>query len=87
MTVEVCQADRKGDTCDTLLTDLRVELLLASTRQILTSGITDANGKVTLSVSVPDGSQILLSIPVLGLEIALAPNAAEVPVRVPPGGA
>jgi hypothetical protein len=87
VTVEVCQADRKDDTCDTSFADLRVELLLASTRQVLTSGITDASGRVTLSVSVPAGSQILLSIPALGLEAALAANATEVPVRVPAGGA
>ena len=87
VTVEVCQADRKDDTCDTSLADLRIELLLASTRQVLTSGVTDASGRVTLSVSVPAGSQVLLSIPALGLETALAANATEVPVRVPAGGA
>jgi len=85
--VAVCQADRTGDTCDAPISDMRVALLLTATRQLLTSGITDANGKVTLSVSVPEGSQILLSIPALGLETALAANATEVPVRVPAGGA
>jgi len=87
VTVEVCQAAPRSDTCDTPLADLHIELLLAATRQILTSNLTDTSGRVTLSVSVPAGSQILLSIPALGLEWALGEKATEVPVRVPKGGA
>lgn len=87
VTAEVCQAKRGTDTCDTPLPDLRIELLLSATRQTLTSGVTDGAGRVTLSVSVPEGSQILLSIPTLGLETALGTNVTDVPVRLPAGGA
>jgi hypothetical protein len=85
VTVEVCQAAQRGDACDMPLADLRVELLLAATRQILTGNLTDTSGRVTLSVSVPTGSQILLSIPALGLESVLGEKVTEVPVRVPKG--
>lgn len=86
VTVEVCRAAKQGDGCGEPLAGLRVDLMLAATRQVLTGNVTDANGKVTLSVSVPDGSQIVLAIPALGLETPLGANVTEVPVRVPAGG-
>jgi len=87
VTVTVCRAAPSGDDCGTPLAGLRVALLLAATHQLRTSGVTDANGTVTLSVSVPAGSQLLLAIPALGLETPLAANATAVPVRVPQGDA
>lgn len=87
VTVEVCRAAKQGDGCGEPMAGLRVDLMLTATRQVLTGNVTDANGKVTLSVSVPDGSQVLLAIPVLGLETPLGSNVTEVPVRVPAGGA
>lgn len=86
VTVEVCRAVTQGDACAEPLAGLRVDLMLSATRQVLTGNVTDTNGRVTLSVSVPDGSQILLAIPVLGLETPLGSNVTEVPVRIPARG-
>ena len=85
VTVEVCRS-AKGDACAEPLAGLRVDLLLSATRQVLTGNVTDAYGRVTLSVSVPAGSQVVLAIPALGLETPLGLNATELPVRVLGGG-
>lgn len=85
VTVEVCRS-AKGATCVEPLAGLRVDLLLTATRQVLTGNVTDAHGRVTLSVSVPNNSQVVLAIPALGLETPLGSNVTEVPVRVLSGG-
>ncbi len=87
VTVEVCTSSSRPTDCGTPLSGVRIELLLAATRQVLTSNVTDTSGRVTLSVSVPTGSQVLLAIPALGLEAALGENETMVPVRVSKGGA
>lgn len=83
VTVEICRAPRQGDGCAQPLAGVRVDLLLAATRQVLTSNLTAADGRVTLSVSVPVGGQVLLQIPALGLELPLAPEVTALPVRLP----
>ncbi len=87
VTVEVCTAGSRPNDCTTPLSGVRIELLLTANRQVLTSNVTDTSGRVTLSVSVPTGSQVLLAIPALGLEAPLGENETTVPVRVSKGGA
>lgn len=86
VTIEICGSTKQTEACEKPLPGLRVLLMLAATRQVLTSGLTGADGRVMLSASAAEGSQLLLAIPALGLETALAPNAAELPIRVPEGG-
>ncbi len=82
--IEVCTAVLKDQrACGTVLAGLRVEVRLASTLAIQVQGVTDAEGRVTLSTSVPPGTQLVLSIPVLGVQSAIANEATELPVRVP----
>lgn len=81
--IEVCTAVKDQRTCGTALAGLRVEVRLASTLAIQVQGGTDAEGRVTLSTSVPAGTQLVLSIPVLGVQTAIATAATELPVRVP----
>jgi hypothetical protein len=82
--IEVCTAALKDQrACGTALAGLRVEVRLASTLAIQVQGVTDAEGKVTLSTSVPPGTRLVLSIPVLGMQAAIANEATELPVRVP----
>lgn len=85
VTVTVCRVPRTGAACATPLVGLHLALLLAATRQVLTNGSTDRAGMVTLSVSVPSGSLVLLTIPALGLETPLGERVTDVPVRVPQG--
>ena len=82
--IEVCTAALKDQrACGTALSGLRVEVRLASTLAIQVQGVTDAEGKVTLSTSVPPGTRLVLSIPVLGMQTDIANEATELPVRVP----
>ena len=82
--IEICTAVPKDQpACGTPLASLRVEVRLAATLAVQVQGVTDAEGKVTLSTSVPSGTRLLLSIPALGVQTDIANDATELPVRVP----
>ena len=82
--IELCTAVPKDQrACGTPLASLRVEIRLAATLAVQVQGVTDAEGKVTLSTSVPSGTRLLLSIPALGVQTDIANDATELPVRVP----
>lgn len=83
--VTICRAARQADPCTRPVAGLRVELLLAATRQSLTAGFTDAAGRITLAASAPAGSLLLLRASALGFEAELAPSAADLTVRIPQG--
>lgn len=85
LAVTACRAVRQADPCARPVAGLRVELLLAATRQPLTAGFTDAAGRIVLAASAPVGSQLLLRAPALGFEAELAPDAAELTMRIPQG--
>lgn len=82
--IEVCTAIPKDQrACGAPLASLRVEVRLAATLAIQVQGVTDAEGKVTLSTSVPSGTRLVLSIPALGVQTDIANDATDIPVRVP----
>jgi hypothetical protein len=82
--IEICTAVPKDQrACGTPLASLRVEVRLAATLAVQVQGVTDAEGKVTLSTSVPSGTRLVLSIPALGVQTDIANDATELPVRVP----
>jgi len=83
--VSVCQSTANSDACATPVAGVRVDVLISATRQVLTGNVTDSDGTVTLSVSVPEGSQLLLAIPALGFELPLDARITDVPVRLPAG--
>lgn len=83
VTVKVCHAGEKTDTCTKPIAGLQVELLLAATRQVLSSNLTDTQGTVMLSVSLPAEAELLLIVPALGLEMPLDQTATDVPILLP----
>jgi hypothetical protein len=84
VTIALCRAGVNATDCaqGTPLSGVRVELLLVATRTLLTGATTGADGQVTLSTSTAPGSQLVLSIPTLGLETPL-PADPVVAVRLP----
>ncbi|HEU4328917.1 MAG TPA: hypothetical protein VFS21_37615 [Roseiflexaceae bacterium] len=84
VTIVVCQARPQANDCTAgrPLAGVRVVLLLGATRQELTGSVTDTTGRVTLSVSVPAGSQVRLQIPAVGLDTPL-PDTDMLTVRLP----
>jgi hypothetical protein len=84
VTIALCRAGVNATDCaqGSPLSGVRVELLLVATRTLLTGATTGADGQVTLSTSTAPGSQLVLSIPTLGLETPL-PAEPVVAVRLP----
>jgi hypothetical protein len=78
-TIQVCYAEQKG--CGQFLRTLRVELILASTGEVKVSGATNEQGRVTLTTSVPKGTQLVLRIPNLGLSYTLG-EQSDISIRV-----
>lgn len=84
LTIEVCaQSAKKSKACGTPLSGLRIELVQAATGRVQGQGVTDGSGKVTLSLSIPMGSKLLLRLPALGLQTEIGDNETLIPVRVP----
>jgi hypothetical protein len=78
-TIHVCYAEQKG--CGPFLRTLRVELVLASTGEVKVSGATNEQGQVTLTTSVPPGTQLVLRVPNLGLSYTLG-EQTDISIRV-----
>ena len=83
--VTICRAPREAGPCARPVAGMRVELLLAATRHSLAAGFTDADGRLALAASAPVGSQLLLRAAAMGFEAELAPDAAELTVRIQQG--
>lgn len=83
LTVTVCRAAGKQTQCSSAVSGVRVDLLLAS-HEVQVSGVTDEQGKVTLSTSLPAGSGLFLRVPALGLLTSVA-QQSEIAIRIPEG--
>jgi hypothetical protein len=86
LTIEVC---REGDTdprqCGSVLRDVAVEVLLASSQTVLATGRTDRTGLVSLSVSLAPHAQIVVRVPSLTITVPVLPNQTRLPIRIPQG--
>lgn len=87
LTVEVCTRGTRRDPpdrCGRPLPNLRVELLAGATQSpVARPGTTDRDGRVTLSVSVPAQTALLVQIPALGVQTWVDSRATTVAVRIP----
>ena len=86
VTVEVCRAATTGTGCGKPLRGVRVALATSAQQRMLVNDVTDARGTVTLSVSVPDGTQLVLLLPTIGIAAPLDGVTTTVPVRISEGG-
>ena len=86
VSVNVCvQAQDDRWSCAAPRAGVLVRLLHTATRQELQRARTDIEGRVTLSVSVPAGTQVILELPTLGIRqvVELESNDEPLLIRLP----
>jgi hypothetical protein len=83
VTVEICAAPAGDARCVTPLAGLRVEVVLVATGRVLTQGVTDGQGSMSLGVRVAAGTKLRLRVPAAGIEVDLSDTDTRIPIRIP----
>lgn len=83
ITVEICAAPAGQTRCVTPLAGLRVEVVLVATGRVLTQGVTDGQGTMTLGVRVAGGTKLRVRVPAAGIEADLSEQDTRIPIRIP----